>query len=64
MLVFHGMAIFVQEGRFRQLLVKSCVALLLGWHVYAFLLPFIIFGMAAELLQARQPVSTLPLYVM
>ena len=64
MLVFHGMAIFVQEGRFRQLLVKSCVALLLGWHVYAFLLPFIIFGMAAELLQARQPVSTPPLYVM
>ena len=60
MLAFHGMVIFVQEGHFRQLLVKSCVALLLGWHVYAFLLPFIVFGLAAELLKARQSVSTPP----
>ena len=58
MLAFHGMVIFVQEGRFRQLLVKSGLALLLGWHVYAFLLPFIAFGLAAELLKARQPVYT------
>ena len=54
MLAVHGMAVFVQEGRFRQLLVKSCVALALGWHVYAFLLPFIAFGLAAELLRSRQ----------
>ena len=54
MLAFHGMVIFVQEGRFRQLLVKSCIALLLGWHVYAFLLPFIVFGVAGELLKARR----------
>ena len=54
MLVFHGMVIFVQEGRFRQLVIKSCLALLLGWHVYAFLLPFIAFGLAAELLKARR----------
>ena len=54
MLAFHGMTVFVQEGRFRQLLVKSCLALLLGWHVYAFLLPFIAFGLAAELLKARR----------
>ena len=54
MLVFHGMVIFIQDGRFRQLLVKSCIALLLGWHVYAFLLPFIVFGVAAELLKARR----------
>ena len=54
MLAFHGMAIFVQEGRFRQLLVKSCLALLLGWHIYAFLLPFIVFGLAAELLKGRR----------
>ena len=53
MLVFHGMVIFEQEGRFRQLLLKSCIALLLGWHVYAFLLPFIIFGLARALLKAR-----------
>ena len=44
MLVFHGMVVFVQEGRFRQLLARTCVALLLGWHVYAFLLPFLILG--------------------
>ena len=54
MLAFHGMAVFVQEGRFRQLVVKSCLVLLLGWHVYAFLLPFIVFGLAAELLKARR----------
>ena len=54
MLAFHGMVIFVQEGRFRQLLIKSCVALLLGWHVYAFLLPFIALGVAVELVRARQ----------
>ena len=57
MLAFHGMVVFVQEGRFRQLLVKSGVALLLGWHVYAFLLPFVIFGLIRELLEARRAVS-------
>ncbi len=54
MLAFHGMTVFVHEGRFRQLVIKSCIALLLGWHVYAFLLPFIAFGLAAELLKARR----------
>ena len=49
-LVFHGMAVFVQEGRFRQLLVKTCAALLLGWHVYALLLPFIALGLGGEAL--------------
>ena len=44
MLVFHALTIFVQEGRFRQLLAKTCIALLLGWHVYALLLPFIAFS--------------------
>jgi len=47
-LVFHGMVLFVQEGRFRQLLVKTCAALLLGWHVYALLLPFIALGFGGE----------------
>ncbi len=60
MLAFHGMVVFAQEGRFRQLLVKSCLALLLGWHVYAFLLPFIIFGLAGELFKARAGISTPP----
>ncbi len=51
-LVFHGMVVFVQEGRFRQLLARTCVALLLGWHVYAFLLPFLILGLAGEAIRA------------
>ena len=53
MVTFHGMIIFVQEGRFRQLLVKTCIALLFGWHVFALLLPFIIFGLVRDLLRAR-----------
>ena len=53
LLVFHSMVIFEQEKRFLQLLVKTCVALLLGWHVYALLMPFIIFGLTREFLKAR-----------
>ena len=49
-LVFHGMVLFVQEGRFRQLLVKTCAALLLGWHVYALILPFALLGFGGEAL--------------
>ena len=53
MLTFHGMVVFVQEGRLRQLLVKSCAALLLCWPVYALLLPFIVLGMASDLVKLR-----------
>ena len=60
MLVFHGMTIFIQEGRFRQLLVKSCLALLLGWHIYALLLPFILLGLGSELLRGRGVTSPSP----
>ena len=49
-LTFHGMVVFAQEGRFRQLVAKTCVALLFGWHVYALLLPFIAFGLVGEAL--------------
>ena len=49
-LVFHGMVLFVQEGRFRQLLLKTCAALLLGWHVYALILPFALLGFGGEAL--------------
>ncbi len=52
LLVFHGMVVFVQEGRFRQLLARTCVALLLGWHAYAFLLPFFILGLGSEAVRA------------
>ena len=58
MLTFHGMIIFVQEGRFRQLLVKTCIALLIGWHVLALLLPFVIFGLVRDLLRARAAAAT------
>lgn len=54
MLVFHGMVLFVQEGRFRQLLVKTAFALLIGWHVYALLLPFIVIGVIRERIVVRQ----------
>ena len=57
MLVFHGMVIFEQERRFLQLLLKTCAALLLGWHVYALLLPFIAFGLIRELVKAQSGVS-------
>ena len=48
LLTFHGMVVFAQEGRFRQLLAKTCGALLVGWHVFGLLLPFIVFGLAGE----------------
>ena len=52
LLVFHGMTVFMQEGRFGQLLAKTCLALLVGWHVYALLLPFIVFGLGGEIIRA------------
>ena len=48
MLVFHGMAVFLEKRRFGQLLAKSCAALLIGWHIYALLLPFIALGFGGE----------------
>lgn len=51
-LAFHGMVVFMQEGRFKQLLIKTCVALLLGWHAYAFIAPFIALGFGSELVNA------------
>ena len=54
LLTFHGMVLFVQEARFRQLLIKACAALLLGWHVAALLVPFVVLGMLGELNRARR----------
>ena len=48
MLVLHGMVRFRERGRFWQLVVKVCVALLLDWHVYGLLLPFLALGIARE----------------
>lgn len=53
-LTFHGMIIFAQEGRFRQLISKACLALFLGWHVMALLLTFILLNIAKEVIQSRK----------
>ena len=47
MLAFHGLAVFAREGRFRQLLVKTCAALLLGWHVAGLVLAFVVLSAGA-----------------
>ena len=65
LLTFHGMVVFLQEGRFRQLLVKACTALLLGWHVLALILAFVVLGMMSEIVRkkgAAESPSTLPLW--
>ena len=51
LLTFHGMVVYVQEGRFAQLLAKSCLALLLCWQSYALLLPFIVLGLLQDLVR-------------
>ena len=46
MLVFHGMVLYEAEGgrrRFWELAARVCVALLLGWHVFGLLLPYLAF---------------------
>ena len=53
LLTFHGIVVFLAEGRFRQLLVKACAALLLGWHVLALILAFVALGMAREIVRTR-----------
>ena len=51
MLTFHGLVVFAQGGPFPQLLAKACLAVLIGWHVFALLLPFVVLGMAAQWLR-------------
>ena len=53
MLVFHGMVLLVQEGRFRQLLPKTAIAILLGWHVLGLIAPFVLLALGRELLASR-----------
>ena len=50
LLTFHGMVVFVQDGRFTQLLIKTCAGLFFGWQVYAMLLPFTVLGCTKELI--------------
>ena len=58
MLTFHGMTIFVQEGRLRQLLVKAFAAILLNWTVMALLLPFTALGLASAIFRAIKEESS------
>ena len=60
MLTFHGMVVFAQEGRFKQLLVKACLALLLGWHVLGLLLPFVMLGLAQTLISPSSGATPRP----
>ena len=67
MLAFHGVARYHRRPapgvlppadavpRLGQLLAKSCAALLLGWHVYGLLAPFVVLGLAAALLARDWP---------
>ena len=59
LLTFHGMVVFVQKRRFRQLIFKTCIALLLGWHVYFLLLPFTVLGFAGDLIRRNTSASNL-----
>ena len=59
LLVFYGMVIFVQDGRFFQLLVKVWLALLIDWHVLGLLLPFIFSGLATAIRKQNVSPSTL-----
>ena len=57
MLVFHAMAVFStpsahRRPRLGQLLAKTAVALMLGWHVYGLLLPFVALGIALGAVRA------------
>ena len=49
LLTFHGVVVFLQDGRFRQLLVKTCAALLLAWHVLALVAALVVLALAREL---------------
>ena len=49
MLVFHGMAAFAQEGRRRQLLAKTAVALSLGWHAAGLIVAFVLLALGRAL---------------
>ncbi len=52
LLVFHGIVLYAQEGRMAQLLARIAIALLLDWHVYALLAPFIAWGLTYTLWRA------------
>ena len=48
LLTFHGVVVYLQDGRFRQLLARTCAALLLGWPVLALVATFVVLALARE----------------
>lgn len=62
-LAFHGMVVFTQEGRFRQLAIKSCLAVLIGWHVIALLLTFILLALIKEIIKIRKATTVHDIFV-
>lgn len=59
-LTFHGMVVFVQDGRFGQLLAKTLAALALDWRVFGLLLAFVALGALGEALRAAPGTGGLP----
>ena len=57
LLVFHGMVLYVQDGGMAQLLARIAIALLLDWHVYALLAPFVAWGCTGTLWRAWREAS-------
>ena len=53
-LTFHGMAVFVRDGRFAQLALKASAAVLLDWKALALLLPFALFGAVGDAIRAAR----------
>ena len=47
-LLFHGMAVFRDEGRFPQLALKCAAALALGWQAAVMVFPFAALGLAGS----------------
>ena len=53
-LLFHGITVFLEEAKFRQLLLKSGAALLLGLPAWTLLAPFVALGLLGERLRRRR----------
>ena len=53
-LLFHGITVFLEEAKFRQLLLKSGAALLLGLPAWTLLAPFLALGLVGERLRRRR----------
>ena len=63
-LTFHGIIIFVQENRFRQLVLKACLALFIGWHVMALLLAFIFLSSIKEVVQFHRVKTAREIFIL